>query len=290
VAIGLGLAMAFSGCGGEPEDSDSGTGGSDGNPSTGGTTSSTGGTDGGGGTDATTGGTGTLDGTGGALDGTGGQEASGGNWGTGGADTGTCQKGTTQGNEVLFIGESFVAASAIPEETTKLARAAGSLAQNDSYLDESVSGMWMGNGAPDSIPNQYRNHSDGIRFVLMNGGGNDCWQGGQAQHRTAALSAAAELFDDMDENGVEKIVYFFYPDPIGNQHANLTACLNLLRPEMKALCDSQVSPQCFWVDLRETWNGHPEYALPDGIHVAPAGEAPTAGAIFDAMEANCVAP
>src|SRR5690606_12141860 len=181
-------ALAFSACGGESGDPDSGTGGSDGNPNTGGTTSLTGGTDGAGGSDTATGGTGQNDGTGGTSDGTGGDAATGGSLGTGGSNQETCQKGTTQGNEVLFIGESFVALSAIPEETTKLARAAGSLAQNDSYLDESVSGMWMGDGAPNSIPNQYRNNSDGIRFVLMNGGGNDCWQGGQAQHRTAALN------------------------------------------------------------------------------------------------------
>jgi hypothetical protein len=209
--------------------------------------------------------------------------------GAGGTGSGECQKGTTMGNEVLFIGESFIAASSIPEETTKLARAAGSLGPSDSYVDRSVSGTWIGNGAGNSIPNQYRNNSDGVRFVLMNGGGNDCWQGGQESHRTAALNAAEELFQDMAENGVEKIVYFFYPDPIGNQYASLTACLDLLRPAMKDLCDSQTAPECYWVDLRETWDGHPEYTS-DGIHVAGPGNVPTATAIFEAMEANCVAP
>jgi hypothetical protein len=209
--------------------------------------------------------------------------------GTGGAAPGTCSKGSTMGKEVLFIGESFVAASSIPEETTKLARAAGSLTANDSYVDKSVSGTWIGNGASNSIPNQYRDNSSGVRFVLMNGGGNDCWQGGEPSDRTAALDAAEELFGDMGENGVEKVVYFFYPDPIGSQFADLTACLDLLRPDMKALCDAQASPKCYWVDLRETWNGHPEYTS-DGIHVANPGNAPTAAAIFESMVENCVAP
>jgi hypothetical protein len=93
----------------------------------------------------------------------------------------------------------------------------------------------------------------------------------------------------MAAGGVKKVVYFFYPDPIGSQFANLTACLNLLRPAMKALCDKQTAPQCYWVDLRETWNGHPEYTS-DGIHVAGPGNAPTAAAIFDAMVDHCVAP
>lgn len=222
---------------------------------------------------------------------TGGSSAAGTSGAGGGAGTGsgTCQKGTTMGNEVLFIGESFIAASSIPEETTKLARAAGSLGANDSYVDKSVSGTWIGNGASNSIPAQYRSNSDGVRFVLMNGGGNDCWQGGQESHRTAALSAARTLFQDMGENGVEKVVYFFYPDPIGSQFASLTACLNLLRPAMEALCAEQTSPKCYWVDLRETWDGHAEYTS-DGIHVAGPGNVPTATAIFESMQANCVAP
>jgi hypothetical protein len=209
--------------------------------------------------------------------------------GTGGGGSGTCQKGTTMGKEVLFIGESFVAASDIPEETTKLARAAGSLGASDSYVDKSVSGTWIGNGASNSIPAQYRSNSSGVRFVLMNGGGNDCWQGGQESDRTNALNAAEELFGDMAENGVEKIVYFFYPDPIGSQFNSLKACLDLLRPEMKALCDAQTGIECNWVDLRDTWNGHNEYTS-DGIHVAGPGNVPTATAIWNSMEENCVAP
>jgi len=219
----------------------------------------------------------------------GGDAMTGGASGAGGSEGESCEIGTTAGNEVLFIGESFVQASTIPEETTALARAAGSLEANDSYVDRSVSGTWIGNGAGNSIPNQYNDNSSGVRFVLMNGGGNDCWQGGQESDRTNALNAASQLFQDMDANGVEKIVYFFYPDPIGGNFAALTACLDLLRPEMKALCDGLESPQCYWVDLRETWDGHPEYTS-DGIHVAGPGNAPTAAAIFESMQENCVAP
>jgi hypothetical protein len=123
----------------------------------------------------------------------------------------------------------------------------------------------------------------------MDGGGNDCWQGGQESNRTAALAAAEQLFADMGENGVEKVVYFFYPDPIGSQFNNLKACLDLLRPEMKALCDAQTAPTCHWLDLRDAWAGHNEYTT-DGIHVAGPGNVPTATAIFETMQANCVAP
>lgn len=289
-----GTGGGVSGSGGAGASGASGSGGTSGSAGMGG---GAGTAQGGGGTDGRT--TGGSAGMGGAGNGGGAGEVGGagagggagmsGGAGAGGTGSGACEKGTTQGNEVLFIGESFIAASSIPEETTKLARAAGSLEANDSYVDKSVSGTWIGNGASNSIPNQYRDNADGVRFVLMNGGGNDCWQGGQESHRNDALEAARTLFEDMQENGVEKVVYFFYPDPIGNQYASLTACLDLLRPAMKEVCDSQTAPKCYWVDLREAWEGHPEYTS-DGIHVAGPGNVPTATAIFEAMEANCVAP
>lgn len=317
--LALALGMGLVACGSDGVEPGNGTGGSvssGGTPATAGTSASAGttsasgasGTQTGG---AATGGNGSAAGaggsamggasagaggsaTGGASAGAGGSlgasgSATGGASGAGGGGTGTCQKGSTMGKEVLFIGESFVAASSIPEETTKLARAAGSLTANDSYVDKSVSGTWIGNGAANSIPNQYTNNSSGVRFVLMNGGGNDCWQGGQESHRTAALNAAKKLFQDMGAKGVKKVVYFFYPDPIGASFASLTACLDLLRPAMKTLCDQQTAPTCHWVDLREAWNGHPEYTT-DGIHVADPGNKPTAAAIFKSMTDNCVAP
>lgn len=301
MSTALGLALVA--CGGEdlPGTDDFGSGGATASggalQASGGATSPSGGSSASGGATASggaassggataSGGTDSVEGSGGGIgEGSGGETAD----GSGGGGSDECVKGTTKGNEVLFIGESFVQASTIPEETTNLARAAGSLAANDSYVDKSVSGTWIGNGAGNSIPNQYKNNSNGVRFVLMNGGGNDCWQGGAPQDQTNALNAAEKLFDDMDANGVEKIVYFFYPDPIGGGFADLTTCLNELRPKMKALCDAQGSPKCYWLDLRDTWNGHPEYTM-DGIHVAGPGNVPTATAIWETMEENCVAP
>ena len=289
-SVATGGTVATGGSGGAVTGGTVSTGGTTGGTIGKGGAASTGGSagnSGGGGGMPATGGTGPQGGTAGSA--TGGSSGGGKAGGTGGASSGTCQKGTTKGAEVLFIGESFVQASTIPEETTKLARAAGSLTANESYVDKSVSGTWIGNGAGNSIPNQYKDNSSGVRFVIMNGGGNDCWQGGQETHRTAALNAAKTLFMDMQAKGVEKVVYHFYPDPIGSQFASLTACLNLLRPDMKALCDAQTSPKCYWLDLRETWKDHPEYTS-DGIHVAGPGNVPTATAIWKTMEANCVAP
>ena len=48
----------------------------------------------------------------------------------------------------------------------------------------------------------------------MNGGGNDCLQ---ANNPSQALRGADTLFQTMATKGTEKVVYFFYPDPIGSQ-------------------------------------------------------------------------
>ncbi len=198
-----------------------------------------------------------------------------------------CQKGTTKGNEVVFIGESFIALSSIAADTSALARQNGSLEQGDSYLDYSVAGTRLGDGA---IPGQYTSaaNSNPIRFVLMDGGGNDCLQAGDSN---SPITAAESLFEEMAQDGVEKVVYFFYPDPVGNfAGGGLKPCLDELRPKMKAVCDGLTAPKCYWLDLRETsWSGNEASYTSDGIHPNAQGSQVTAQAIWDVMVENCVA-
>ncbi|WP_437759887.1 SGNH/GDSL hydrolase family protein [Sorangium sp. So ce1389] len=204
--------------------------------------------------------------------------------GTGGG-SGECVKGQTSGNQVAVIGESFIAAThGITQQIEKQAKANGSLAENERYIDNSVSGTTLAN---DQIPSQYRQAAENgmIKYVLMDGGGNDCLLRGDGD---AALAAAESLFETMAEDKVEKVVYFFYPDPIGNQFASLKSCLDTLRPKMKELCDGLTSPKCYWLDLRPVWDGHNEYTQ-DGIHPTSAGSIATGDAVWESMVANCVA-
>lgn len=204
---------------------------------------------------------------------------------TGGS--GTCEPSGIAGSEVLMIGESFIAFShGITHTIEDLARAAGALGANESYRDNSISGTTLAGGG-NSIPNQYQNGVDQgpVKVVLMDGGGNDCLQ---ANNPSGALSAAEALFQNMQTNGTEQVVYFFYPDPIGGNFSSLKSCLDTLRPQMKALCDGLTSPKCYWLDLREVWDGHPEYTM-DGIHPTPAGDQATGEAIWEVMVENCVA-
>lgn len=215
----------------------------------------------------------------------GGSTSEGGTTSDGGTGNGECQIGTTRGNEVVIIGESFIAMSSIPEHLAELAKAQGSLQGNESYIDNSVSGTTLGN---DQIPSQYRQAqaSNDIRFVVMDGGGNDCLQ---SNNPGGALAAAEALFQTMAEDGVEKVQYFFYPDPLGGfASGSLKSCLDTLRPQMQALCEGLTAPQCYFLDLRDTWNGHSEYTS-DGIHPTEAGSVASADAIWEAMVENCVA-
>lgn len=200
-----------------------------------------------------------------------------------------CMVGTTSGNEVVFIGESFIAASSIPEEVMKLARENGSLNAGESYIDASVSGTRLGDGA---IPRQYTQTAaqNPIRFVLMNGGGNDCLQAGDSN---SPIPAAEALYAQMAADGVEKVVYFFYPDAagaFGGPSSQLQTCLNEYRPKIKALCESLTAPKCYWLDLAETsWKGNESNFTTDGIHPNAEGSRVTAEAIWQVMVDECVA-
>lgn len=199
----------------------------------------------------------------------------------------TCETGTVAANEVLVIGESFIALThGLTRAIEENARAAGALGAGESYRDNSISGTTLAGGG-NSIPNQYQNgvNQGPVKVVLMDGGGNDCLQ---ANNPSGALSAAEGLFQNMQANGTEQVVYFFYPDPIGGQFSSLKSCLDTLRPQMKALCDGLTTPKCYWLDLREVWDGHPEYTN-DGIHPTSAGDQATGKAIWDVMVENCVA-
>jgi lysophospholipase L1-like esterase len=214
----------------------------------------------------------------------GGGGAAGATGGTG--NPGECVRGATHGKDVAVIGESFIAAShQITGQIEAQAKAAGSLPQSEKYVDNSVSGTTLANN---QIPSQYDKavQSPGtIKYVLMDGGGNDCLINNNG---AAALTAATTLFQTMATKNTEKIVYFFYPDPIGSNFTSLKSCLDTLRPQMKALCDGLTAPKCYWLDLRETWNGHNEYTS-DGIHPTTEGSKATGDAIWKVMVDNCVA-
>ena len=278
------LGTGGAGAGGEAGGGGNGGGASGAGGGGGGASGGRGGASGGGG-GASGGRGGGSGGRGGASGGRGGATGSAGSGGgSGGTGSGgMCVRDQVAPNEVIFIGDSFIALGInIPNALEANARAAGSLGQNERYRMNAVSGALLGNN---QIPNQYMNavNAGPVKVVLMNGGGNDCLMNNPNPAYTAAMS----LFQNMAQRNTETVVYFFYPDPLGTfASGNLKPCLDGLRPRMQTLCEGLTSPKCYFIDLRPGWmSAHTS----DGIHTTPAGGKFVADKVWEVMQQQCIA-
>jgi len=200
-----------------------------------------------------------------------------------------------KGSETLLIGDSFIALSHnITLDLEQLVRQAGILGSNDNFRDNSVSGTWLACGPAPTIPTQYDNamRQSAVKYVVMDGGGNDMKNSTCSNPPTAncqaikdAVNAAKTLFAKMGTDGVLKVVYFFYANPVND--SGLQAKLDVLRPLIQNVVQNSVSPIGYWLDLRPVFAGkYSQYILSDGIHPTPAGCQATAQAIWDLMKAN----
>ncbi|MDP4181438.1 MAG: GDSL-type esterase/lipase family protein [Bacillota bacterium] len=193
-----------------------------------------------------------------------------------------------KGSEVLFIGESFLALSHdIRKDLETIARNNGVLASNDSFRDNSVSGTRLYGGISPNIPTQYKNAitAGPVKYVVMTGGGNDCLQGTGDTDINNAVNAAKTLFAQMKTDGVQKVFYIFYPDPVNNN--TLKSRLEILRPQIQSLVTQSTAPKAYFLDLRPIFEGkYSQYILSDGIHPSAAGSQATADAVWDQMKKN----
>jgi lysophospholipase L1-like esterase len=218
--------------------------------------------------------------------------------GSGSAGAPACEKGTTKGKDVLLIGDSFIALSRdITKDLIAIARDDGALAVSDSYRDNSVSGTQLFGGISPQIPVQYASGEKDApaKVVVMDGGGNDMLNNTCSDPPTescqaiqSAVTAVKDLFVQMGKDGVETVVYFFYPE--NQKNATQRAKIDVLRTQLQEVCYSSVSPRCYGVDLRPVFDGHfTEYVLSDGIHPTAAGSQASAEAIWSVMKQNCIA-
>lgn len=183
----------------------------------------------------------------------------------------------------------------IPADIEELARQAGTLAQGEHYRDaSSLSGNALVLTTP-SIADQYTNaRTEGtVKVVVMTGGGGDILLGTCDDPPTAscpvmtnAAAAVRQLLSQMAQDGVQQVIYFFYPDPVD---ATLQLELDVLRPLVQGACEGSPVP-CRWLDLRPVFAGHTsEYVSSDGKNPTDAGSAATAKAIWNTMQQNCIA-
>ncbi len=198
-------------------------------------------------------------------------------------------------NQVLLIGDSFFATGhRVAAFLEELARQSGALLPGERYRDgSSLLGNTLalvGNG----IEEQYATASaeSPVGAVIMSGGGADLLVGScdeltpDCPLLVEAADAAQALLTRMSEEGVEHVVYAFYPDPL---NAELRAEVDALRPLLASVCEASPVP-CHWIDLRPAFEGkYDSYVEADGINPTPEGAQATALAIWETMEQACIA-
>jgi hypothetical protein len=206
---------------------------------------------------------------------------------------GGCERSEMSPNDLLIIGDSFFAQShQITAYIEGLARASGVLSDGERYRDGSrtVANALLGGG----IAQQYLTALDDgpVRVVIMNGGGADALLTTCAApyddctSLTDVPGAAESVLAEMAANGVEDVVYAFYPesrDPIATER------VDFLRPRIEAVC-ANAPLRCHWLDLRLTFDGFmDEYIGPDGLFPTDPGAEASARAIWQLMQENCIA-
>jgi hypothetical protein len=205
-----------------------------------------------------------------------------------------CPATQVTANEVLLIGDSFFATGhRIAAFLEELARQSGALLPGARYRDNS---SLVGNtlalvGA--GIEAQYvgARAESSVRAVIMNGGGADVLIGSCDELTSdcpllvEAADAARALLARMAAEGVEHVVYAFYPHPVDPE---LRAEIDALRPLIEGVCEASPVP-CHWVDLRPVFEGkYDRYVEADGINPTPEGAQAAALAIGETMERACI--
>jgi lysophospholipase L1-like esterase len=211
--------------------------------------------------------------------------------------------------QVGVLGDSYIDLSG---DFTKMvqehARKAGALGATENYIDLARSGaaMQKDNLLAPAIPTQLptllstskRSGPEGVKLVLMTGGGNDVLIDAMACSSvttptemcktvvTKSLAVVKKLFADMAAGGIKEVVYFWYPE-LDDTHGKVIN--NYSIPLAKENCESDTSVKCHFVDTRDGFKGHPEYIKSDSIHPTAAGSQVIADLVWDVMVDNCLA-
>jgi hypothetical protein len=337
LGVGLAVLVCVSGCSSDADLASEASSGGASNLATGGVANT-------GGTAMTTGGTPTAPASGGTTNtggiaatggapsgGTGGTRASGGappasggaapaaggsSPGSGGstpADAGPveCQRSTVTGDQVVFIGDSFLAAptSAIAPELQALWKAENSPGYSAAPRYHQLVGTNM-----DQIAAQYdtaKKADPDIKVVIANGGGNNVLiydrtcltqappaNTGCKKTIDDAIGLADTLLGKMVTDGVEHVVFFFYPhEPTSGLYQGTAPAINqsldYAEPLARAACARHSI--CTFVSLREATgdpigSGYTDrgYINPNDVHPSAKGSKFFAGVIWTKMKEQCV--
>jgi lysophospholipase L1-like esterase len=222
------------------------------------------------------------------------------------------------GNQVGIVGDSYIHWTEFTEFLEDSARKAGALKADEHYIDHAFGGASM-NGFP-SIPDQWpevvadakAQNSKGLRLTIMTGGGNDmlvnnrdCLEFVTAAEITQdcktvvqeAIDTAKALFNQMKNDGVKEMIFFFYPhlpeDSLGGGTYPNTI-LDYALPLVKQNCETQSAIPCHFIDMRPFFDdgrGFPKEGTIelDGIHPTDVGARLLADNVWKVMQERCLA-
>jgi hypothetical protein len=210
-------------------------------------------------------------------------------------ETNACTEPLTQPNDVLIFGDSVLELSEFSTCVEARAVTEALLAADAHYRDSAsaLTSFLSETNLNFSLHTQYADALAGgpVRLVIMNGGATDMLQlscptpvADDCPAVQAAVDGAEQLFLRMADDGVERIVYLFYPDPLDNEP--FRAGLDVLRPLLEARCADSPVP-CLWVDLRSTFAGNADYYGSDGIVFSQTGACAATDTLWTALEERC---
>lgn len=209
--------------------------------------------------------------------------------------TSTCAPSGLKADQIMVFGDSIIELTSFTTQFEQQAMDAAILLQGEKVrLHASSTNSRLAAGASSLMIGYETARQEGpARLVVMDGGETDMFTGlcgtepaSSCPNVQAAADGATQLMAKMAEDGVEHILYFFYPDPIGNP--SLKAALDVLRPLVRNVCGNSPVP-CEWLDLRPLFANHPEYLGPDGMLLSDEGARVAAAATWDRLRQRCIA-
>jgi hypothetical protein len=199
--------------------------------------------------------------------------------GEGGSSGAACVSGSTEADEVLWIGDSWITLPGTQlSRLRELAQLAGAIGPNESYATRAIAAASIAD-----VVDQYEaQQASGtpVKVLLMNGGTWDTLNG--ASVASVMVTFEQFLSKVASDGSVEHIVYFLQPE------LPTIAGVAELRPLLRTACEGSAVP-CHFLDLNPIWQGHAEYTGPSGIQASEAGGVAIAEAIWDVMQNHCIA-
>jgi hypothetical protein len=195
-----------------------------------------------------------------------------------------CSHAAVAADEVLWIGDSWIAPGLQETGVRDQARMLGAIGRNDDYTVTAMPGARMSD-----IVSQYAMQqamSTKVKVLIMDGGTIDTiTDRGSPASVAAVVTTFTQLLERVATDGtVQQIVYVLVPE--------LPAIYGVaeLRPLLQQACAGSTVP-CHFVDLQTYWAGHPEYTtMPGGVPLpADAGARVIATQIWMTMKTYCIA-